>query len=218
VTIKAFLGYLEDDINGIDRERIGTDMHYIRSAADKMGRLLEELLEMSRIGRVTSVPVRVAFRELVDEALDIVAGSIAGRWVDVRVGDHDIILHGDRPRLVEIWQNLVENACKFMGGQSAPRIEVGVEQRGKDAVFFVRDNGIGVEPLFKDKVFGLFEKLDPKSAGTGLGLALVKRIVELYRGDIWVESHGSGQGACFKFTLPDAVTERAQRPGASEPS
>jgi signal transduction histidine kinase len=72
-------------------------------------------------------------------------------------------------------------------------------------VFFVRDNGVGIEPRFQAKVFGLFEKLDPKGEGTGMGLALVKRIVEMYNGRIWVESPGLGQGANFLFTLPGAV-------------
>jgi signal transduction histidine kinase len=69
----------------------------------------------------------------------------------------------------------------------------------------VRDNGAGIDPRFREKVFGLFEKLDPKGEGTGMGLALVKRVVELYQGRIWVESGGLGQGASFLFTLPAAV-------------
>jgi signal transduction histidine kinase len=72
-------------------------------------------------------------------------------------------------------------------------------------VFFVRDNGMGIDPRYQEKVFGLFEKLDPKREGTGMGLALVKRIVELYEGRIWVESSGLGQGTKFLFTLPGAV-------------
>ena len=116
-----------------------------------------------------------------------------------------MVVHGDWPRLVEIWQKLVENACKFMGDQKEPRIGIGVETRGAETVFFVRDNGIGIDPRYHAKVFGLFEKLDPKTEGTGLGLALVTRIVKLYQGRIWVESPGPGQGACFCFTLPGAV-------------
>jgi signal transduction histidine kinase len=106
---------------------------------------------------------------------------------------------------MEIWQNLVENACKFMGNQPKPRVEIGVEKRGPETVFFVRDNGAGIDPRYQAKVFGLFEKLDPKGEGTGMGLALVKRIVEMYKGRIWVESPGLGQGANFLFTLPGAV-------------
>ena len=128
--------------------------------------------------------------------------------VDVRVADMYIVLYGDRPRLAEIWQNLIENAVKYQGDQKAPRIEIGIEIRDQNTVFFVRDNGMGIAPRFNEKVFNLFEKLDPGSEGTGLGLTLVQRIVGLYDGVVWVESQGPGQGSCFCFTLPKAIGEK----------
>jgi PAS domain S-box-containing protein len=210
VTIKTVLGYLEQDLSRADTERIDQDMAYMLSAADKMGRLLDELLEMSRIGRLSTPPEHVLFGELVGEALSAVAGPLALRGVEVRVGDEVIPLFGDRPRLVEIWQNLVENAVKFMGDESNPCIEIGVERHGRDTVFFVRDNGVGIDPRYQAKVFGLFEKLDPRSEGTGLGLAITKRVVELYRGTIWLESGGPGRGVCFKFTLPGAMEDQGE--------
>jgi len=205
VTVKTFLAYLEQDISQSDAGRIDKDMLYMRTAADKMGQMLDELLEVSRIGRVVNPPISVTFRELVEEALSMVAGPVAERGVAVQVDDEAFTLSGDRPRLVEIWQNLLENAVKFMGDQPSPRVEIGVQLRGRETVFFVRDNGMGVDMRYSEKVFGLFEKLDPRSGGTGLGLALVKRIVELYQGTIWLESEGFGQGACFRFTLPAAM-------------
>ena len=207
VTVRTFLGYLEQDLAAANAERSQKDLLYIRNAAEKMGRLLDDVLDISRVGRVVGAPVRVAFRTLVDEALQAVAGRIAERGVQVQVSAADVQLCGDRLRLGEIWQNLVENAVKFMGAQAAPQIEIGWEQRGAERVFFVRDNGIGIDPRFQNKVFGLFEKLDPKAEGTGIGLALVKRIVDLHGGRIWVESAGLGQGSCFSFTLPETVHE-----------
>ena len=123
----------------------------------------------------------------------------------MEIADSGVVLCGDRSRLVEIWQNLVENACKFMGDQQNPRIEIGVDGCGPESLFFVRDNGIGIDPRFHSKVFGLFEKLEAGGDGTGLGLALVKRIVELYDGTIRVESAGTGKGATIFFTLPSAI-------------
>jgi PAS domain S-box-containing protein len=202
VTLKTFLGYLGRDLESNDADRIAKDMHFMRSAADRMGRLLEELLEMSRVGRVLNQPVAVTCQEVIEEALNQVAGSIAEGGVEVRVAIPDITLFGDRPRLVEIWQNLLENACKFMGEQAHPLIEIGFEEQGRRTLYFVRDNGIGIEQQYQEKIFGLFEKLDRNSEGTGLGLALVKRIVELNGGTIRVESQGRGLGSCFSFTLP----------------
>ena len=205
VTVRTFLGYLEQDLPKGDAGRIASDLNFIRIATEKMARLLDDLLEMSRVGRVVGPPVRVTFRQLVDDALAAVAGQIAQRGVTVTVGDGAATVFGDRVRLAEVLQNLLDNACKFMGEQKAPRIEVGFEVRGAETVFFVRDNGIGIDPRFQAKVFGLFEKLDTKAAGSGIGLALVKRIVELHGGRIWVESAGLGSGAGFYFTLPEAV-------------
>jgi len=205
VTLKTFLGYLEQDMAGPDKERVKQDLAYMHTAADKMGQLLDELLNLARVGRKMNPAERVTFKELVQEAVRLVAGRISTGGGEVQVADAAVVLEGDRPRLMEIWQNLVENACKFMGNQPKPRVEIGVEQRGLEMVFFVRDNGAGIDPRYQEKVFGLFEKLDPRGEGTGMGLALVRRIVEIYKGRIWVESPGLGQGATFLFTLPGAV-------------
>lgn len=85
------------------------------------------------------------------------------------------------------------------------QIQIGVEGIGKDSVFFVCDNGPGIEPRYHERIIRLFEKLDTRAPGTGLGLAMVKRIVEQYGGTIAVDSMGQGQGACFRFTLPGTI-------------
>jgi len=205
VTVKAFLGFLEQDIAERNAERIESDIGHMRAATEKMGRLLDELLEMSRIGRVVNPPEEFSFKQLLEDVLSLMAGPLAERGVAIVTDDMDPPLRGDRPRLLEIWQNLIENAVKYMGDQPEPRIELGAEEAQGMLVFFVRDNGLGIDPRYREKIFGLFEKLDAKSEGSGLGLALVKRIVDLYGGRIWVESDGAGQGCCFRFTLPGAL-------------
>ena len=97
-----------------------------------------------------------------------------------------------------------------MGDQAAPRIEIGVQQHNGEAVFYVRDNGIGIEPEYHEKVFVLFDRLDHQIDGTGIGLTLVKRIVETHGGVIWVESGGQGQGSTFYFTLPPEESGNSQ--------
>jgi two-component system, chemotaxis family, sensor kinase Cph1 len=108
----------------------------------------------------------------------------------------------DRVRFVEVFQNLIENAIKFTRDVSGPTIEMGMREDATGRVFFVKDNGIGIPPRFHETVFGLFDKLDPKSEGSGVGLAVVKRIVEVHGGRIWIESDGEGRGTAFCFTLP----------------
>jgi signal transduction histidine kinase len=112
------------------------------------------------------------------------------------------MVYGDRPRLTEVLQNLLDNAAKFIGHQQQPCVEIGQdgEEDGKP-IFFVRDNGVGISPEHHERVFGLFNKLDPKTDGTGIGLALVKRIIEVHGGRIWIQSE-VGKGCTFFFTLP----------------
>lgn len=205
VTIKTFLGYLKKDMAQANTERIEKDMAFMTKAADKMGQLLDELLEISRAGRAPQLPAEMAWDAPIQEALTLAAGAISQRRVTVTLDEAQIKLHAERARLVQIWQNLIDNAVKFMGEQTQPHIHIGVDSKGHEPIFFLRDNGIGVELHHRDKVFGLFEKLDPRASGTGIGLALVKRIVERYQGRVWLESEGIGMGTCVRFTLPAAM-------------
>ena len=172
-----------------------------------MQRLLNELLELSRIGRLRNESTTFPFGELASEAAELVHGRIMARGITLSIPPELPVIYGDRPRLTEVLQNLLDNAAKFMGSQKEPRIEVGCA--GQDAesgmpIFFVRDNGMGIPDEHYERVFGLFNKLDPKTEGTGIGLALVKRIIEIHGGRIWLES-GAGKGCTFFFTLPAAA-------------
>jgi len=208
VTIKTFLGYLEQDILKQDAARMEKDIGYISGAADKMSRLLDDVLEFSRVGRKMNPSVEAPLQTIVKDALDLVAGQISARGVQVEVTEEPALLYGDRPLLVEVFQNLVDNAVKFMGDQAAPLVEIGVEPKGDEWVFFVRDNGIGIDPRHQGKVFGLFEKLNPDTEGNGIGLAMMRRIVEVHGGKIWLESAGSGKGTTFRFTLSKTKLQR----------
>ncbi len=203
ITIRGFLGYLEQDARDGNFERLNLDVSRISEATEKMHILLNELLELSRVGRVINEPRRTPFAEIVHEALKRVEGQLSTQQVQVTVGSDLPQVFGDTERLIEVVQNLVDNACKFMGEQKNPRIEIGVQKQADTNVFYVKDNGIGIDKSFHDKVFGLFDKLDPNSNGTGIGLALVKRIVEVHGGKIWLDSQGEGKGTCFYFALPE---------------
>jgi signal transduction histidine kinase len=97
-----------------------------------------------------------------------------------------------------------------MGDQPSPRIEVGATIHDEVPCIYVRDNGLGIDPAYHEKIFGLFDKLDDSAAGTGIGLALVKRIVEVHGGRIWVESQGMGHGSTFCFTLGGEGSQQMQ--------
>ena len=165
--------------------------------------MLEDLLKLSRVGRLQNPFALVPMHLLATEAVELLGGRILARGAQVELepGLAAVSVWVDRPRLVEVLQNLVENAVKYMGDQAQPRIVIGTALGADGPRFYVRDNGMGIEPAHQSKVFGLFDKLDPKSEGTGIGLALVKRSIETHGGRIWVESEGAGCGATFWFTL-----------------
>lgn len=202
ITIQGFLGLLEKDVLAGNIERMRTDITYIRAAATTMQRLLNELLELSRIGRVVNPLTEVALSDLAQEAATLVSGQITARGVQVHIAPDLPVVMGDRPRLLEVLQNLLDNAVKFMGAQPQPCVTFGVRQDAEATVCYVSDNGIGIAPRYHEKIFGLFERLDVSSDGTGIGLALVKRVIEVHGGRIWVESAGEGHGSTFCFTLP----------------
>jgi signal transduction histidine kinase len=203
VTIIGFLSYLERDARKGDFDRLKQDINRIQKAVDRMQNLLRDLLELSRIGRLINPPTEILFTDLVGEALELVRGQITEGNVTIELRDiEDIRVIGDHTRLIEVIQNLVDNAVKFMGPHPNRIITIGSTKNERDErIFYVKDNGIGIAPEYHERIFGLFNKLNANTEGTGIGLTLVKRIIEIHGGRIWLESQPA-QGAAFYFTLP----------------
>ncbi len=203
ITIQAFAGMISKDLESGKYARAQGDLKRIEDAAVNMTLLLNDLLELSRVGRIMDLPIKIDMNILVKNVLAQLTGPIDSRRIEVVVQPDLPSITGDMRRLSAVLQNLIENAVKYMGEQAAPRIEIGARLDGEELQYFVRDNGKGVEPRFQENIFGLFNKLDPESEGTGIGLSLVRRIIEVHGGRVWVESDGEGHGACFCFTVPE---------------
>jgi len=203
VTIQGFIGLLAVDAERDDKKRMHADIEQIKNAADKMKMLLDELLELSRLGNVDNKPELVTVEELMHEVLPYFSQEIVERNIEVIVNEGIPPLYADKVRLREVYQNLIENAVKYSRQQPQPRIEVGSRKDGGQLVYFVQDNGKGIDLAYQKKVFDLFERIDTSIEGTGVGLALVKRIIELHGGRIWAESEGenTGTGTTFCFTM-----------------
>lgn len=203
VSMSGLLGFIEQDAREGDLERLKTDLLVMSDAVTKMDELLMDTLELSRIGRVVGPPASVPLKDIVSEALEHVASKVKSKGVVVSVEEGLPIVWVDRMRLVEVLVNLIENSVKYMGDQPKPWIEIGQRLDSGDIVFFVRDNGIGIDSSQHDKIFDLFYRIDKKSEGNGVGLAIVKRIIEVHGGRIWIESE-LGMGCTVCFTLPSA--------------
>lgn len=176
-------------------ERIQYNIH-------KMGMLLGDLLELSRSGRVIGELKEIDAGEIIHVILEDLNFQIRQREITVTVANNFPKIWCDRERITQVFENLFTNSIKFMGDQKNPAIDVGCYEREGYHEFFLKDNGIGIDPVYHDKIFGVFQRLEEiPSEGTGVGLTIARRIVENHNGRIWVVSE-PGQGATFYFTLP----------------
>ncbi len=191
----------------------------IHANTRQMQRLIAELLELSRIGRTREPLQPVPMRELVEEVLAELHGHIELQRARVRVADTLPTVWGERTRLRQVWMNLISNALRFSRPQAPPEIEIGARQEQEGFItFFVRDNGIGIAPEHREKIFEIFYRVEGKyqsDEGTGVGLAIVKRIVQAHGGRVWVESEGPGKGSTFWFTLPAGSESPTAQAGRS---
>jgi signal transduction histidine kinase len=205
ITITSFTAMLKDDISSGAREKVDKDLGYINQAATKLTQLLEALKKITDVGKSTDSFQSIRFTDLVDTCLATLTGPLQQHNVKVIFQRATSSLTGDPLELGQIWQNLIENAIKYRGDHPNPTIEIGIDASQDEPEFYICDNGIGISPEHAQRVFMLFTQLNKNNPGSGLGLALVKKIIERQQGKIRVESEGANTGSCFRFTLPGAL-------------
>jgi len=199
VTIQGFTDMVQTDLAQNELEKAKDNLKFIDKAATKMEKLLSDTLQLSRIGRIANPPEDVSFGEIVEDALEQTAGEIKAKNIEVSVAEDFPTVHVDRMRITEVLVNLITNSINYRGDQPHLKIEIGHRIDNGERVFYVQDNGIGIDPGQQEKVFDLFYQVDTSSKGTGAGLAIVKRIIEVHNGRIWIESE---KGCAVCFTLP----------------
>jgi signal transduction histidine kinase len=202
VSITGFLGYLRKDLESGNAKNIERDLARINGAANKMAQSLDDLLELSRIGRVVNPFQTVSLSALAHEALTQVETRLSGENVRTVVDPDMPEVFVDKSRLLEVLVILLDNAIKFVAQNTEACIEIGGGIDSSEIICFVKDNGVGIESQYHDYVFGLFDRLDPNIEGSGVGLTLARRIIESHRGRIWVDSEGIDRGCKFLFALP----------------
>lgn len=202
-TLEALSQFLLEDYGDkLDAE--GRD-HLVRlaRASARMKRLIEDLLTISRAGRRAEPATPVAVEGVIADILEGMRVTLHERNAAVDVARRLPDVLGDPRRIGQIFGNLISNGVKF-NRSAAPRVEVGaMENDAGETVFYVRDNGIGIEPQYHEKIFEVFQQLHRREEfeGTGAGLSIAKRAIEALGGRIWVEDNPSG-GSTFLFTLP----------------
>ncbi len=174
----------------------------IEDAVNRMGILIDDLLEFSRMGRSEMRKEHVDLRALLDQAMETVQCGATDRRIEWEIGPLPEV-RGDPAMLRQVWANLLDNAVKFTRPRAQARIEVGTQSEPHEYVFFVRDNGVGFDPNYADKLFGVFQRLHTRDEfeGTGIGLASVRRIITRHSGRAWVESEPD-RGTTIYFSLP----------------
>jgi PAS domain S-box-containing protein len=203
--LRAVSGYTnileESYIQNLDDEA-RTIFNTIQKNVKKMGQLIDDLLDFSRLGRKEVPKLSVNMVQLVERVIADINHNTAHQ-ATIRVGS----LHpsyGDHALLTQVWINLISNAIKYSGKTEAPEIEIGSTRNDHETIYFVKDNGVGFDMRYVDKLFGVFQRLHSvrEFEGTGIGLAIIKRIISKHGGNVWAEGEVN-KGASFYFSLPD---------------
>jgi light-regulated signal transduction histidine kinase (bacteriophytochrome) len=209
--IDGFAEMLEEDYAGKLDTEARRYLAVIRENSKRMGTLIDDLLAFSRLGRqpVSKIDVDVEslVREVIDELLRTGPPRGAHLAPQIDVGPLPDV-RGDRALLRQVWTNLIANALKYSSKAAKPRIEVAGSVGEKENEYFVRDNGVGFNMVYADKLFGVFQRLHraDEFSGTGVGLAIVQRIVARHGGRVWADGKVE-EGAVFSFALPRSLQD-----------
>ena len=175
----------------------------IKQNAASMAQLIDDLLTFSRMGKQDMVKIPVDINDMVKEIVNgIISQNIRNEKIIWNIKDLPS-MKLDVSTIRQVWINLISNAVKYSGKTEQPIIEIGSWTEDKKVGFYIRDNGVGFDEAYKHKLFKVFQRLHSSDEfeGTGVGLAVVEKIVSRYEGNVWAEGK-INEGACFSFTLP----------------
>jgi signal transduction histidine kinase len=200
--ITGFCSLLEADHNDQLDAEAQRKLGIVKSEAARMGALIDDLLAFSRLGRKALRPAMLDMTDLARGVFERLASGDQAQDIEFRLGSLPSAM-ADRSLFEQVWTNLLSNAIKFSAKKDQPKIEVGGLSDEREHLYFVRDNGAGFDPNYSTRLFGVFQRLhhDHEFPGTGVGLALVHKIVTRHGGRVWAEGK-PGEGATFHFTLP----------------
>lgn len=211
VTVQGFAGLMERDLREGRTDRLAEFTEQIKGGVAQMAELIDDLLNLSRVGRVVKPSEPVDFGDLIRKILRLHQHEIDTRQIDVDLEEDLPTVSVDKERIAQAIDNLIINAIKYGSVPPAPRLEIGSVVNDDEVCIYIRDNGPGIPARYHEKIFDLFERLDSNTEGTGVGLAIVKRAVEVHGGRAWVESV-PGQGATFWLAFPSSLLVKSPSP------
>ncbi len=199
--INGFAGILLEDFGPQLPAEAQHYLERVRNGGRRMGELIDDLLAFARLSRQPLNRQSVNMTQLAGEVLAEVAPAGSGRLIETRVGELSAC-QGDRVLLKQVWINLLSNAVKYSRGRTPAILEIGCEQIHGETAYFVRDNGVGFDMQYANKLFGVFQRLHRAEdfEGTGVGLAIVQRVIHRHGGRVWAASEPD-RGATFYFTV-----------------
>jgi PAS domain S-box-containing protein len=205
-SITGFIQLLQQEYEGKLDEQAQDWIRRTVLAVARMQTLIRDLLSYSRVDARSGPFTQVPFLDIVNDALTLLESSVHDSGGQVICGKLPIVM-GDRSQLVQLMQNLISNGFSYRSDKP-PRIDISAKRSGKDWIFSVRDNGIGIDPKHYEQIFEIFKRLHNQKdhPGTGIGLAVCRRVVKRHGGKIWVESE-PGHGSTFHFTIPEGTVQ-----------
>ncbi|MFC1807324.1 ATP-binding protein [Candidatus Omnitrophota bacterium] len=214
--ISSFSSFLKEDYFDKFNDEGKGYLKEIYEGADRMDKLIGDLLELSRISRIQNPYEEVDIRSLIDSVVKRIEFDIKTNKVDLKIGQGIPVVTCDRIKISEVFLNLINNAIKFSSKnpKDVPTVEVGYVDDIQYHKFYVKDNGIGIDPQHHEQVFGIFKRLHTMQEyeGTGAGLSIVKKVIDDHGGKIWIESK-LGEGATFCFTIPKTLKREEKKLG-----
>ena len=201
VTSMSFMGFLKEDIAEHNFPQVTDSLQRLEKAHKRMQELINDLLQVSRIGRMELHYEKVAIKEVLNEIAENAGERLHATNARFEYAPDFPEVMADRKRLAQALENLVGNAIKYTSDSTHPLVSVLWKDAGQEIHLCVKDNGPGIEPQYHAKIFGLFQRLDSSKEGTGVGLTIVSRIMQLHGGRVWVES-ALGEGSEFWLAFP----------------
>lgn len=201
VTSMSFLGFLREDLKEHKMEDVMDSLERLEKAHKRMQQLINDLLQLSRVGRLGLQPEEVHLQDILDDVIESQSEKINSKGIRIEVPVRLPTMVVDRGRIQQVFENLLNNALKYGMGEAELKVEILFKETVFDICICVKDHGPGIEKQYHKKIFALFQRLHNDPEGTGVGLAIVSRIMQLHGGHAWVESE-PGKGAEFWLSFP----------------